>query len=256
MKYKTKQRAQHQKNRNDRGDLILPHYYLYINHLICSMRIVLRETVCVVWRLFLSHEGALVTQINVLHFLKQRKFTKIFNAGHMCVLIVRVQNCECEWTIIVLLQNHEPLGTRRNKNGKRFHHCSSASLLPKISFSRQYYSSRPNSMATEASAAFAGDAPSPAQCRGRTNGNRNAACLRAHFLKSPTPFDTPCVKLGSNKSGRQSITPRTGCPTGGWPPPRRPGGANVSKKRRRQYPAEAREKWRSSQTTTMGNLCP
>ena len=37
--------------------------------------IVLRDTVCVMYRLFLSNEGALIAQINDLHFLKQRVFT-------------------------------------------------------------------------------------------------------------------------------------------------------------------------------------
>ena len=38
--------------------------------------IALRDTVFVVWRLFLSNEGALVAQINDIHFLKRRIFTK------------------------------------------------------------------------------------------------------------------------------------------------------------------------------------
>ena len=58
--------------------------------------IALRDTLCVVWWLFLLNEGALIAQTNYVHFLKQRIY-RDFNGGYNCVLIVRVQ--KCEWTI-------------------------------------------------------------------------------------------------------------------------------------------------------------
>ena len=57
---------------------------------ICAWNIIaLRDTVCVLWWLFLSNEGALIAQM-IFTFWNKR-----FNGGYNCVLIVRVQNCEC-----------------------------------------------------------------------------------------------------------------------------------------------------------------
>ena len=64
--------------------------------------IALRDTVCVVKWLFLWNYGALIEQINDLHSFKQRIIYKNFNAGYMCVLIVRVRNCECMLQNVIL----------------------------------------------------------------------------------------------------------------------------------------------------------
>ena len=72
--------------------------------------IALRDTVCVVWRLFLSNEDALVAQINDLHFWKKtyiyKDLTELHYAQYLCtrcpcwdqtpkVSMLRVQNCKC-----------------------------------------------------------------------------------------------------------------------------------------------------------------
>ena len=67
--------------------------------------IALRDSVSFVWLLLLSNEGALVAQINDLHFLKQRIRTKTLTevtiACWLCeyrtgYVLVRVQNYKCQ----------------------------------------------------------------------------------------------------------------------------------------------------------------